>query len=78
MAVPAEENSKQELEQSAEEELDENEAQKSLDDFVRDTNELVGSTTEDNVRSPASSDDADGEFVIFCHVMCTILYVLIE
>lgn len=62
MAVPAEENTKQELEQTPDEELDENEAQKSLDDFLRDTNELVGGTTEDNVRSPASSDDTESEF----------------
>ena len=62
MAVPAEGNAKQELEQSADEELDENEAQNSLDDFLRDINELVDSTTEDNVRSPASSDVTEGKF----------------
>ena len=69
MAVPSEGKTKEELDRSADEELDENEAQKSLDDFLRDTNELVGSTTEDNAGSPASSDDTESEvFVIRIYV----------
>ena len=64
MAVPSDGKAKQEVDRSADEELDENEAEKSLDDFLRDTNELVGSTTEDNAKSPASSDDTEGEIFV--------------
>ena len=59
-AIPAE-KTKQEANQSAGEKLDNNEAEKSLDDFLRDTNELVTNTTQDNAKSPASSEDTDGE-----------------
>ena len=44
--------------ESDDEELNENEAEKSLDDFLRYTNELVG---EDGVKSPASLADTEGE-----------------
>ena len=64
MAASPVEKTKHEINQSGGEESDENEAEKSLDDFLRDTNELVTSTTQDDAKSPASSDDMDGEFVI--------------
>ena len=60
MAAISAGKAKQEVKQSAVEESDENEVEKSLDDFLRDTNELVN-TTQDNVKSPASSEDTDGE-----------------
>lgn len=62
MAASPVEKTKHEINQSGGEESDENEAEKSLDDFLRDTNELVTSTTQDDAKSPASSDDMDGEF----------------
>ena len=60
MAAISAGKAKQEVKQSAVEESDENEVEKSLDDFLRDTNELVN-TTQDNVKSPASSEDTDSE-----------------
>jgi len=39
----------------------ENEADESLDDFVRDTNDLITNAMEDVSNSPDSSGDVDGE-----------------
>ena len=64
MAESPKEKTKQELEQSADEESDENEAEKSFDDFLRDTNELVSSATQNNPKSPTSSDDGEGESIL--------------
>ena len=58
---PAAKKAKQEIGESDNEELNENEAEKSLDEFLRDTNELVGGYTEGSVKSPASLADTEGE-----------------
>ena len=58
---PAAKKAKQVIGESDNEELNENEAEKSLDDFLRDTNELVCGYTEDGVKSPASLADTEGE-----------------
>ena len=39
----------------------ENEADESLNDFLRDTNDLVTNYTEDTSNSPDSSGDVEGE-----------------
>ena len=66
MAVSLIEEAKQEVNRSAGEESDGNEAEKSLNDFLRDTDELMSSATQDNPKTPDSSDDAEGEiFVAF-------------
>jgi len=41
----------------------ENEADESLDDFLRDTNDLVTNSTEDASNTPDSSGDVEGEDV---------------
>ena len=58
---PAAKKAKRESVESDDEELNENEAEKSLNDFLRYTNELVGGYTEDGVKSPASLADTEGE-----------------
>jgi len=63
MAESPTDKTKQELGQGAGEESDENEAEKSLDDFLRDTNELVSNTTQDTPKSPDSLDDGEGESI---------------
>jgi len=39
----------------------ENEAEEALDDFLRDTNDLIANSTEDASNSPDSSGDVEGE-----------------
>ena len=60
MAAPPVEKAKRTVDKSTGEESDENETEKSLDDFLLDTNDLVCSTTQDTPKSPASSDDNEG------------------
>lgn len=62
MAASPTEKTKQEVDRTGGEKSDENEVETSLDDFLRDTNDLVNSATQDKPNSPASSENSEGEF----------------